>query len=108
MDELHNLHRNGWEIASHGVHHYNLLKLTAVEIDSELSMSHDFLVKEWGEAISYAYPYGAYNAFIMNCVGRYYKYAFSVTQGGDSLVADSLQIRRYSIAEIYQMLNSRQ
>lgn len=108
MDELHNLHRNGWEIASHGVHHYNLLKLTDDEMNSELRLSHDFLVKEWGEVISYAYPYGTYNDFIMNCVGRYYKYAFSATQGGTSLVVDTLQIRRYSIAEIYHMLNSGQ
>ena len=104
MDELHNLHRCGWEIASHGVSHFNLLKLTDEELESELRLSYDFIVKEWGEAISYAYPYGAYNAFIRNCVGRYYRYAFSVTHGGTSFVADSLQIRRYSITEIYKML----
>ena len=104
INELHNLHRCGWEIASHGVSHFNLLKLTDEELESELRLSYDFIVKEWGEAISYAYPYGAYNAFIRNCVGRYYRYAFSVTHGGTSFVADSLQIRRYSITEIYKML----
>lgn len=105
MEELQNLHRYGWEIASHGVSHFNLLKLTDEEMDYELRQSHDFLVKEWGEVVTYAYPYGAYNAFIKSCVSKYYKYAFSVTQGGTSLIADSLQIRRYSITEIYKMLS---
>ena len=106
MVELRLLYKNGWEIASHGVSHNNLLKLTDIELGYELKHSHDFIVKEWGEAITYAYPYGAYNTFIKNCVGKYYKYAFSVTQGGTSLIADSLQIRRYSITEIYKMLSN--
>lgn len=106
MVELLLLYKNGWEIASHGVSHINLLKLTDIELEYELKHSHDFIVKEWGEAITYAYPYGAYNTFIKNCVGKYYKYAFSVTQGGTSLIADSLQIRRYSITEIYKMLSN--
>lgn len=55
--------------------------------------------------LTYAYPYGAYNDFIKSCVGKYYKYAFSVTKGGTSLVSDALQIRRYSITEIYSMLS---
>ena len=105
IDELQNLHQHGWEIASHGVSHFNLLKLTDAEIEHELKESYDFIAKEWGKTLSYAYPYGAYNAFIKSCVSKYYKYAFSVNQGGTSLVADSLQIRRYSITEIYDMLS---
>ena len=105
MDELQNLHQHGWEIASHGVYHFNLLKLTDKEVEYELKESYIFLTKEWGKTLSYAYPYGAYNAFIKSCVSKYYKYAFSVNQGGTSLVADSLQIRRYSITEIYDMLS---
>ena len=71
MEELQNLHRYGWEIASHGVSHFNLLKLTDEEMDYELRQSHDFLVKEWGEVVTYAYPYGAYNAFIKSCVSKF-------------------------------------
>lgn len=108
MNELQLLHQHGWEIASHGVTHLNLLKLTDKELEYELRQSRDFLVKEWGEVVAYAYPYGAYNAFIQSCVGKYYKYAFSVTRGGTSLVVDSLQIRRYSITEIYKMLSMKQ
>ena len=55
--------------------------------------------------ITYAYPYGAYNGYIKSCVEKYYKYAFSVSQGGTSLAADQLQFRRYSISDIYKMLS---
>lgn len=108
MDELQNLHKHGWEIASHGVYHVNLLKLTDEELEDELKNSYYFITEQWGEILTYAYPYGAYNAYIKSCVGKYYKYAFSVTQGGTSLVADSLQLKRYSITEIYQMLSIEQ
>lgn len=105
MDELQNLHQHGWEIASHGVSHFNLLKLTDEEMEYELKESYDFLSSKWGMTLTYAYPYGAYSDFIKSCVGKYYKYAFSVTKGGTSLVSDALQIRRYSITEIYSMLS---
>lgn len=105
MDELRNLHQHGWEIASHGVSHLNLLKLTDEELVYELKESYNFLVNEWGNVLTFAYPYGAYNDFIKSHVSKYFKYAFSVTQGGTSLVADSLQIRRYSITEIFDMLS---
>lgn len=105
MDELQNLYKHGWEIASHGVSHTNLLKLADEELINELKHSRDFITSQWGEVMTYAYPYGAYNDFVKSCVGKYYKYAFSVAQGGTSIVADSLQIKRYSITEIYKMLS---
>jgi len=108
LNELLNLRDHGWEIASHGVSHFNLLKLSDKELDYELKQSYDFLSKVFGETLNYAYPYGAYNDFIKSCVGKYYKYAFSVSQGGTSLVADRLQLRRYSITEIYKMLSAEQ
>lgn len=108
MDELQNLHKYGWEIASHGVSHVNLLKLTDEELEYELKHSHDFITEQWDEVLNYAYPYGAYNAHIKSCVSKYYKYAFSVTQGGTSLIVDLLQIKRYSITEIYQILSVEQ
>lgn len=105
MEDLQKLHNNAWEIASHGVSHENLLKLSDDELEFEIKSSFDFIVERWDDVLTYAYPYGAYNAYIKSCVGKYYKYAFSVTKGGTSLVADSLQLKRYSISEIYQMLS---
>lgn len=100
------LHRAGWEIASHGVLHRNLLKLNDADIEYELSQSQTILSELFGQCDTYSYPYGAYNRFIQTCVGRYYDYAFAVDSGGTSLVADRYQLRRYTITEIYQILNS--
>lgn len=96
----------GWEIASHGVSHRNLLKLNDKDLIYELSQSHEIISKMVGNSSSYAYPYGAYNEFIKQSVKKYYRYAFAVSQGGTSLIVDSLQIKRYSITEIYKILTT--
>ncbi|MBR4388425.1 MAG: polysaccharide deacetylase family protein [Prevotella sp.] len=97
---------SNWEIASHGVTHRNLLKLTDKEVEEELFLSKKYIDSHYGETDTYAFPYGAYNPYIQSCVKKYYKYAFSVTQGGTSIIADALQIRRYSISDIYKMIES--
>lgn len=93
-----------WEIGSHGVTHRNLLKLTDVELEEELSRSKESIDCLVGNTISYAYPYGAYNPYIQSQVAKYYKFAFAVSHGGTSIVTDSFQLKRYSISEIYQMI----
>ncbi|MBR5651800.1 MAG: polysaccharide deacetylase family protein [Bacteroidales bacterium] len=102
--EIIELHNFGWEIASHGVSHSNLLKLSDSELDYELSESKRVLSKMVGEVTSYAYPYGAFNDYIKSCVEKHYDYAFAVSTGGTSLAFDALQLRRYSISDIYKML----
>ena len=96
--------KEGWEVASHGVFHKNLLKLSDVEIEYELLESKKALNQIVGYCDTYAYPYGAYNKFIRRCVEKYYKYAFTVDQGGTSMAVDKHQLKRYSITEIYKML----
>lgn len=105
LDDLNELNEHGWEIASHGVNHYNLLKLSDEEIQYELGYSKGFIDEIWHYAETYAYPYGAFNDFIKSYVGKYYQYAFAVSKGGTSLVTDKLQIRRYSITEIFKILS---
>ena len=107
LEELQELYKSGWEIGSHGVTHRNLSKLSLPEIENELSESKNFLEKYFGEIISYAYPYGDYNNFVLRSVKKYYRYSFAVMNGGNSLIADNLKIRRYSEREIYAMLNER-
>ena len=104
MDELSTLNNQGWEIASHGVHHYNFLKLTDIELEHEIQQSKEQIDSLFGPSDCFAYPYGANNAYIQQCVSSYYKYAFAVNQGGTSLSADTYQLRRYSISEIYKIL----
>ena len=103
-EELDNLNANGWEIASHGVTHRCLLRLTDAELESELKTSKDVLQKKYGQVISYAYPYGISNEFIHKRAGKYYEYIFSLSQGGTHLECDRLQIKRYFIFEIYKIL----
>ena len=105
FDDITKLNENGWEIASHGVTHRNLLKLNDTEVEYELSESKRVLSEIVGDVITYAYPYGAYNGYIKSCVEKYYKYAFAVSQGGTLLAVDQLQLRRYSISDIYKMLS---
>ena len=104
MDELSALNNQGWEIASHGVHHYNFLKLTDIELEYEIQQSKEQIDSLFGPSDCFAYPYGANNAYIQHCVSSYYRYAFAVNQGGTSLSADTYQLRRYSISEIYKIL----
>lgn len=104
MDELSALNNQGWEIASHGVHHYNFLKLTDIELEYEIQQSKEQIDSLFGPSDCFAYPYGANNAYIQQCVSSYYRYAFAVNQGGTSLSADTYQLRRYSISEIYKIL----
>lgn len=104
INDINLLIKEGWEMASHGVFHKNLLKLNDVEIEYELLESKQALEQLVGYCDTYAYPYGAYNKFIRRCVEKYYKYAFTVDQGGTSMIVDKHQLKRYSITEIYKML----
>ena len=105
MEELSTLNNQGWEIASHGVHHYNFLKLTDIELEYEIKQSKEQIDDLFGPSDCFAYPYGANNAYLQQCVALCYKYAFAVNQGGTSLSADAHQLRRYSISEIYKILS---
>jgi glycosyltransferase involved in cell wall biosynthesis len=105
MEELSTLNNQGWEIASHGVHHYNFLKLTDIELEYEIKQSKEQIDDLFGPSDCFAYPYGANNAYIQQCVALCYKYAFAVNQGGTSLSADAHQLRRYSLSEIYKILS---
>lgn len=104
MNQLHTLHDAGWEIASHGVTHRSMLRLTDEELIIELNESKRILETEFGVVDTYAYPYGAYNEYIKNQVCKHYKYAFLLTQGSTHLAVDAQQIRRYYISEFYKII----
>lgn len=106
ISDLNILKNEGWEIGSHGVLHKNLLKLSDLDVDFELSESKKSIEQLIGYCETYAYPYGAYNKFIRHSVEKYYAYAFTVDEGGTSLVIDRHQLKRYSISEIYKMIEA--
>lgn len=104
VNELKELQRHGWEIGSHGSTHRSLLRLNDDEIITELKTSKNVLESLFGPVKTYAYPYGDYSEYIKKQVGHFYEYAFLLTQGGVFLDVDALQIRRYYISEINQIL----
>ena len=104
-NQLDMLSSHGWEIASHGVTHRCLLKLSDNDLINEFTSSQKTLSTRYGNVLSYAYPYGMSNEFIQKCAGRYYENAFSLSQGGTHLECDRLQIKRYFISEIYKILH---
>lgn len=99
------LTKQGWEIASHGHTHRNLCQLTESEIEYEFAESQAILNKLVGPVITYAYPYGESSPFIRHICKRYYNYAFALHSGGTELAVDNMQIRRYSLDEITQILD---
>lgn len=102
--EIQRLHSLGWEIGSHGDTHRNLLRLTENEMKFEFKGSKIVLEYLVGDVSAFAYPYGESTAYIRKVCGRFFKYAFSLSSGGTELAVDNMQIRRYSIDEIYSIL----
>lgn len=103
-NELMTLYNSGWEIGSHGNSHKNILRLTEQELIEELSESKQILEDLFGEVISYAYPYGDSSPYTRQICSQFYRFAFSLNQGGTELSIDNMQIRRYSIDNIYKIL----
>jgi len=103
--DLHTLHKEGWEIGSHGLSHRSILRLSDEDLQNELSLSKHSLELEFGEIQSYAYPYGDYNEYCKSLTASFYKTAFALTQGGTLNGVDNYQIRRYFISEIFNQFN---
>lgn len=98
------LYESGWEIGSHGHTHRNILKLTAKEIMYEFAESKHILESIVGCVRSYAFPYGDSSQYTREICGRYYDYIFSMTDGGTELAVDKQRIRRYTMDNIYNIL----
>lgn len=105
IDGIKKLINSGWEIGSHGHSHRNLLQLTENELEYEFSKSYKIIQSIAGNLQTYAYPYGASSPFVRKICSRYYKYAFSLHEGGSELSVDNMMIRRYSIDDIYKILS---
>ncbi|MHA6203852.1 polysaccharide deacetylase family protein [Dyella soli] len=63
-DQLREIHAAGFEIGSHGVHHWMLAKLPQAELEAEVCQSRDALERELGPApLLMSYPVGSGRAF---------------------------------------------
>lgn len=99
------LRNDGWEIGSHGNSHRNILSLTEHELVDEFSISKKLLEKIVGTVKTYAYPYGDSSPYTRKICQQFYDFAFSLHEGGTELSVDRMHIRRYTIDEIYKILN---
>ena len=63
---------NEWEIGSHGLNHANLAFLSKEDLEKNLNLSREILIKEGFNISSIAFPYGSYNKNISNSVKNYY------------------------------------
>ena len=69
---------NGWDVASHSYSHHNLTSIPSSEIENELLLSQQFLVRNGFQkaAAHFAYPYGEFdNGDLKRQVQQYYKTA---------------------------------
>ena len=75
--EVETLHREGHDIASHGMHHIHLDKLPMKDIEFELSESKKCLQDHGINAKSFAYPFGSGSddKTVINIVAKYYEMA---------------------------------
>lgn len=100
---LHSLKQAGWEIGSHGLSHYNLMRLSENELERCLTES-KHLLDPYAPIESFCYPYGAFNEFIKRKVSLYYDNAFSVTIGGINYGYDKYQITRLTPEDLLKRL----
>lgn len=98
------LYKNKWEIGSHGMGHYNMIRLSQLELEKTLFESKQLLENYYGEIISFCYPYGCFKPYIRNIVSKFYKVAFSVDIGGNYLEKDRYQLTRLVPEELKKLL----
>lgn len=63
----------GWEIGSHTMTHPDLRTLTDAEVDNELKNSKTILANHGIDVKTLAFPYGDYNARVLDYTTRYYE-----------------------------------
>lgn len=101
---LDDLYKNGWEIGSHGMDHYNLLRLNQSELEYTLEASKNNLERRYGNIYSFCYPFGIFKPYIKNMVSKFYEVAFSVDVGTSNVYYDKHQIIRMVPEELKKML----
>lgn len=72
--QLKSMESTGTQIASHTVSHPDLTTLNAAQLKHELADSQKTLREDFGGTISdFTSPYGAYNAYTLQQIGKYYR-----------------------------------
>ncbi len=89
----------GIEFGSHSMDHRKLTELSVEEIQNEVTASKLLLEKRLGKkVISFAYPYGAVNDRVKECVFRTgYEFGIATDSGPRNFLSDLYRIRRTQI-----------
>lgn len=106
LEMLKKLKKAKWELASHGLGHYNMLRLSQSELEKSLGESKKFLEEHFGKQSCFCYPFGDFNAYVKNLVSKYYDFAFSVDIGGNDLLLDRYQFRRLVPEQIKKIMEN--
>jgi peptidoglycan/xylan/chitin deacetylase (PgdA/CDA1 family)/Tfp pilus assembly protein PilF len=81
-DELKELSKNGFEIASHSLSHQNLTKLNDEDLVKELSGAKKILKEKLGKEIEhFCYPFGIYNQVVLEKINKEYQTAVTTRKG---------------------------
>jgi len=95
----------GWEIGSHTMNHYDLLKLTEDQKRIEIAGSRSFLEDEFGLPIlTIAYPFGEYDCGIMNAAySAGYLAGMGLGASSDQHRYDLFALHRFAIKATYDL-----
>lgn len=104
LDMLYSLAEHNWEIGSHGLGHYNLLRLSQTNLERNLEDSKRILEDKFGKVDCFCYPFGDFNRYIKGLVTKYYDFAFSVDVGGNDYKKDRFQFTRLVPEELKKMM----
>ncbi|ADV66018.1 polysaccharide deacetylase family protein [Deinococcus maricopensis] len=94
-EQVRDLQRAGWEIASHTRTHPDLVTLSDADLDAEIQGSRQDLEEQGFTVNTFVYPYGSQNATVREKVCQTYRTAF-IDRGGvnDTPLDTNYQIRR--------------
>jgi len=85
----------GIEFGAHSRTHADLTRVTPAQLEEEIRGSRDELAQLLGAPVkSFAYPFGYYNAAVVESVRRWFELAFTTDEGVNHLGSDPHLLRR--------------
>ena len=95
----------GFDLGAHSATHRNLTRLTAAELDAEISGSRNTLEERTGvRAESFAYPYGLWNSAVRDCVRNAgFRIGVTLDSGLNRAGTDAWSLRRVNIPSSISM-----
>jgi peptidoglycan/xylan/chitin deacetylase (PgdA/CDA1 family) len=112
--DLHRLHKSGHEIACHGFAHHDYQGLSAEEVENDIRLNNDFIVRHGIPAPrNFAYPFGNLNQKIKRQALNHFDSCRGVTGGINQNIADlgylkavPLYENRITVDEIKALLDT--